>query len=74
MRRPWPSGVVIVTTAVGGAQSDVTRWLYRVVAGLLVARAILTALTGARTSVIWFKICPVLLGLSAAFLIAASLV
>lgn len=67
------AGVVIVTTAVG-AQSDLTRWLYRVVAGLLVALAILTAVTGARTSVIWFKICPVLLGLSAALLIAASLV
>ncbi len=50
------AGVVIVTAAVGGAQSDVARWVYRVVAGLLVALAILTALTGARTSVIWFKI------------------
>ena len=30
--------------------------------GLLVALATLTALTGARTAVVWFKICPVVLG------------
>jgi hypothetical protein len=33
----------------------------------------LTALTGARTPVIWFKICPLLLGGSAVLLLAASL-
>lgn len=64
---------VIVTTAVGGPDSDATVWLYRVAAGLLVALAALTALTGARTPVVWFKICPVLLGSSAALLVAASL-
>ena len=37
------------------------QWIYRVVAGLLIALAVLTTLTGARTRVIWFKICPVLL-------------
>jgi hypothetical protein len=40
----------------------------------LVALAALTALTGARTPVVWFKICPVLLGGSAALLVAASLI
>ena len=49
------------------------RWVYRVAAGLLVALATLTALTGARTPVVWFKICPVLLAGSAALLLAASL-
>ena len=48
-------------------------WVYRVAAGLLVALATLTALTGARTPVVWFKICPVLLAGSAALLLAASL-
>ncbi len=48
--------------------------VYRVVAGLLVAIAALTALTGARTPVVWFKVCPVLLTCSAALLLAASLV
>ena len=67
------AAVVVVATAVGRG-SDVTSWLYRVIAGLLIALAVLTAFTGARTSVIWFKICPVLLGSSAVLLIAASLV
>jgi hypothetical protein len=40
---------------------------------LLLALAALTALTGARTAVVWFKICPVLLGGSAVLLLAASL-
>lgn len=68
------AAVVVVATAVGGAESNLTSWLYRVVAGLLIALAVLTVVTGGRTSVIWFKICPALLGLSAALLIAASLI
>ena len=40
---------------------------------MLLALAALTALTGARTAVVWFKICPVLLGGSAVLLLAASL-
>jgi hypothetical protein len=32
----------------------------------------LTAVTGARTPVVWFKICPVVLGCSAGLLLAAS--
>ncbi len=67
------AAAVVVTTAVGGANSDVTVWLYRVVAALLVAIAALTALTGARTPVVWFKVCPVLLSSSAALLVVASL-
>jgi hypothetical protein len=63
---------IVVTTATGGPDADGTVWLYRVVAGLLIALAALTAFTGARTPVIWFKICPVLLGSSAALLLVAS--
>jgi hypothetical protein len=40
----------------------------------VLAFAGVTALTGARTSVIWFKICPVLLTSTAALLVAASVV
>jgi hypothetical protein len=68
------AAAVIVTTAVAGPDAEATVWLYRVAAGLLVALAVLTALTGARTPVIWFKICPVLLSASAALLVVASLV
>jgi hypothetical protein len=56
----WGLAALIVSVTVGGAGS-VTNAVYRVVAGLLVAMAVLTALTGARTRVIWFKVCPVLL-------------
>jgi hypothetical protein len=65
------AAIVIVVTAVGGAGARV--WVYRVAAGLLVALGALTALTGARTPVIWFKICPVLLACSAVLLLTASL-
>ena len=68
------AALVIVSTVVGGAASEVTAWVYRVAAALLVALAVVTALTGARTKVIWFKICPVLLTSSAVLLVVASLV
>ena len=63
--------MVIAATAAGGA-ADARAWVYRAAAGLLVALGILTALTGARTPVVWFKICPVLLGGAAGLLLAAS--
>jgi hypothetical protein len=83
VQQEWPieavtmwgiAALVIVTTVVGGAASEVTSWVYRVAAALLVALAVVTALTGARTQIIWFKICPVLLTSSAVLLLVASLV
>ena len=68
------AGIIVSVTIVGGAGSHASQWVYRVVAAVLVALAVLTGLTGARTPVIWFKICPVLLTLSAGLLLAASLV
>jgi hypothetical protein len=65
------AAVVIVATAVD-SQAMVTAWVYRLAAGLLFALGIPTALTGARTPVIWFKICPALLAASAALLLTAS--
>jgi hypothetical protein len=67
------AAVVIAVTAAGGADAAPGIWAYRAAAGLLSALAALTALTGARTPVVWFKICPVLLAGSAALLVAASL-
>ena len=66
------AAVVIAATAAGGAAPGVRGWVYRAAAGLLLALAVLTALTGARTPVIWFKICPALLISAAALLLAAS--
>ena len=68
------AGIIVAVTIVGGAGSHGSEWVYRVVAALLIALAVLTSLTGARTPVIWFKICPVLLALSAALLLVASLI
>ena len=66
------AALVITVTVVGGANST-AHWVYRIAAGILVAIAVLTSLTGARTPVVWFKICPVLQVASAALLVAASL-
>ena len=40
---------------------------------MLLANATSTALTGARTPVVWFKVCVVLLVSTSALLVAASL-
>ena len=68
----WGLAAMVVAATAVDAGSDATVWVYRVAAGLLVALAVLTGLTGARTPVIWFKICPVLLGGSAVLLLTAS--
>jgi hypothetical protein len=66
------AAVVTVAAIVGGTHAEGTDWVCRVAAALLVALAGLTTLTGARTPVIWFKICPVLLAVSATLLLVAS--
>ncbi|MFP8963791.1 hypothetical protein ACLIYP_25050 [Streptomyces nanhaiensis] len=66
------AALVVVVTVVGGGTSTAD-WVYRVTAGSLLVLAALTALTGARTGVIWFKICPVLLTTSAVLLLIAGL-
>jgi hypothetical protein len=68
----WGLAAMVVAATSVDAGSDATVWVYRVAAGLLVALAVLTGFTGARTPVIWFKICPVLLGGSAVLLLTAS--
>jgi hypothetical protein len=47
--------------------------VYRVAAVLLVAVGVLTAVTGARTPSVWFKVCLVVMAVGA-LLLAASLV
>lgn len=63
-------GALVVAVAIAGGETAV---VYRAVAAVLVALAVLTALTGSRTPVIWFKVCPFVLGSAAALLVAASL-
>jgi len=70
----WGAAALVITMTVVASGSLVTHWSYRVVACLLLTLGALTALTGARTEVLWFKVCPVLLGVVAALLLAASFV
>ena len=69
----WGMAALVVAVTATAADIQVTAIVYRVVAGLLVALAVLTALTGARTPIVWFKVCPVLLATSAALLTVASI-
>ncbi len=70
----WGIAALIVSvTVAAGAGSSASHWVYRASAGLLLALAALTTVTGARTPVVWFKICPVLLTVSAILLVSASL-
>ena len=68
----WGMAALVVAVTATAADIQVTAIVYRVVAGLLVALAVLTALTGARTPIVWFKVCPALLATSAALLLVAS--
>ena len=63
------AGVAIAD--VGEAASDL---LYRITAGFLVVIGLWTAMTGARTRVIWFKMCPVVMTVAASLLVTASLI
>ena len=64
---------VIAATAASGS-GEIQAWVYRAGALLLVAVGLLTALTGARTPVVWFKICPLVMAVSAALLLTASII
>ena len=69
----WAMAALVVAVTITAADTRVTAIVYRVVAGSLLALAALTALTGARTPVVWFKVCPILLAASAALLLVASI-
>ena len=66
------AAIVIAATAATGTAPDIRAWVYRTASALLISLGALTALTGARTPVIWFKICPVLLAVAALLLLFAS--
>ena len=51
--------LVLLITAIVGSQNPVSALVYRISAGMLVVMAIWTSLTGARTSVVPIKICPI---------------
>lgn len=70
----WGTAAFVIAATAATGTGDTPVWVYRVAADLLLAVGILTALTGGRTAVVWFKICPVVLAVSAALLLTASAV
>lgn len=62
--------VCVVTAVADGTAAD---WVDRITACALLILAVLTTMTGARTPVIWFRICPVVLSVSAILLLLASI-
>jgi hypothetical protein len=70
----WGLAVPLITVTAVGGNTRTGDTVYRVVAGILLALACFTAVTGARTRVVWFKVCPALLTTTAALLVAPSLV
>jgi hypothetical protein len=69
----WGVAALVVAVTATAGDTQVSAVVYRVAAGLLLALAALTAFTGARTPIIWFKVCPVLLATSAVLLLASAL-
>lgn len=68
----WGIAAFVITVTAAGGGAHLTAWVYRVAAGILVTVAAVTSATGARTSVVWFKVCPVLMTSSAVLLLVAS--
>jgi hypothetical protein len=66
--------LVILATAIEGVGDATTKLIYIVSAAVLLTLAGLTAATGSRTQVIWFRVCPFVLTAAGALLVAASLV
>lgn len=63
----------LVTVVAVTADEGAARPVYRVCAGFLAVLAAWTSVTGARTPVIWFRVCPVVQSVATGLLIAASL-
>lgn len=59
----------ILVTALGDSQSLTAKIIYLADGAMLLAMAVLTLATGARTPTIWYKICPVIKTAAAILLI-----
>ena len=66
------AALIVAVTWSASAPEAAEDLVYRVTSGFLIAIGIWTAMTGARTGVIWFKACPVVMSISSGLLIAAS--
>jgi zinc transporter ZupT len=64
-------GLIGLVTVVDRVSNPVVTAVYGFVAGMLLVMAVLTAVTGARGSVIFFKICPIVKTVAAVLLLAS---
>jgi hypothetical protein len=64
-------GLIGLVTAVDRVSNPVVTAVYGLAAGMLLVMAVLTAVTGARGSVVFFKICPVVKTVAAVLLLAS---
>ena len=64
--------LIAIVTWSGAAPEAAENLIYRITTGFLLAIGIWTALTGARTKIIWFRMCPVVMTISSGLLISAS--
>ena len=69
----WFVAILVTLTTMSDMAPEAAAVTYRVSAGFLVAIGVLTSLTGARTKVVWFKMCPVVMATCATLLLTASL-
>ncbi|MFC2056188.1 hypothetical protein ACFLTO_01290 [Chloroflexota bacterium] len=65
--------LILLITAIVGSGNPVSALVYKISAGMLVVMAIWTSVTGARTSVIPIKICPIVKTAVAVLFILGSL-
>jgi hypothetical protein len=67
-------GVLVgLSTALEGAGGGTTHLIYLLSAVVLMVLAGLMAVTGSRTALVWFRVCPFILSTAAVLLVAASL-
>ena len=66
------AALIVAVTWSGDTLEAAEDLVYRVSSGFLITIGVWTAMTGARTGVIWFKACPVVMSVSSGLLIAAS--
>jgi hypothetical protein len=68
----WSRATLVIVVTAATTDTSTNR-VYAITAALLVAVVMFTTLAGARTRVVWFKICPAVLDTSATLLVALSL-
>jgi hypothetical protein len=70
----FTGALIAAVTLAASTEDSVALVVYLAVAGLLAAIAVLTALTGARTPVGWFKACPLVMASAITLLLIGSFV